>query len=288
MKHNTKLVVVFSLIFFLLCSSVGFAAPSLEKTNDNVNVTNEYLLIKELQRKSTAELLEFGYNSNNIDELRKIDYAAILKERSKLDDNLLRNMGYTKEQIEILRNFEGTEEEIIALSASLFFDARRTKWEYVNGTQYFDVWFNWEWSTVPATLNTDIIGAGWSESMYLTTSTTQSYHTVTYRNFRNNTTHTQRFGFEREGAASGAYSSFPAGKNYVSSPVNYDWAQRGNGYIRVHRDSYQPILQCEMNIAYGANRYSVTPGISIGTGFAVSFTPTYAVTKIRDKWVRVP
>lgn len=80
--------------------------------------TNEYVLYKELKEKSKEDLEALGLSEESIADLKDLDYAEELIKRSKLDDNELKSMGYTKKQIKMLRNFKGTESEIIALAAT--------------------------------------------------------------------------------------------------------------------------------------------------------------------------
>ncbi|KYO68562.1 hypothetical protein [Thermovenabulum gondwanense] len=145
---------------------------------------NEYLMIKELKNKSDSELQKMVFSAKDIGKIRNFDYAEELYRRSKLDDSILKNLGYTDEQISMLRAFSGTEEEIIALAATLNISAKTDSYYYseANNRTYYRARFDWNWSTAPAVMMEDIIGIAWSEGMYIDQSPNATYHRVKYVN----------------------------------------------------------------------------------------------------------
>jgi hypothetical protein len=135
-----KRIVGMVLIFVLLTSLVGmaFADNQVSKQyvssakDPKVSIKNEYLELKKISSKTETELLELGYSSADILKIKNITevYSSELKRRSQLSDEELQNMGYNQKQIDLLRSFTGSEEEIIALAATLTLSAYTESYWY--------------------------------------------------------------------------------------------------------------------------------------------------------------
>ncbi|MCF6097756.1 hypothetical protein L1766_12305, partial [Thermovorax subterraneus] len=179
-KSCVKIISI--IVSILLVFSGIFAyAEGIKPEQKMAKVTiNEYLMLKELKNKSYLELQKMGFSAQDIEKIRKFDYAEELYRRSKLDDSILKNLGYTDEQISMLRAFSGTEEEIIALAASLNISAKTDSYYYseTNNRTYYRARFDGTWSSAPAVMMKDIIGIAWSEGMYIDQSPSATYHRV--------------------------------------------------------------------------------------------------------------
>lgn len=225
---------------------------------------NEYKQLKQLKAKSDMELKQMGYTSEEINRIRSIDYAQELRERAKLDNAQLKNLGYTDEQITMLKSFTGTEEEIIALAATLDLSAWHSSFWYdsANNRSYWRVSFSWTWSSMPVIRLTDVVGAGWGPQMSLVAP--ESWQTVRYVHKITGNGYTQDFAITLY-AVNTAQVKFPMD----SSDAAY-WAKYGSGQVKV---SYGGDLRdAQMRIAYGHNEFGVSPSVNVPWGVGFTFT----------------
>lgn len=233
-KSFKKVISIMVVILLAFCIAFVY-----EESNKPVKVSlNEYLVLKELKNKSVSELQKMGFSAKDIEKINNFDYAEELYKRSKLDDSTLKNLGYTDKQISMLRNFSGTEKEIIPLAGYLDI------WSYVNSyyyskennRTYFQVNFGWQWSTPPAFMGTDIIEFAWSEGMYIDLSPSKTYHRVQYVNSRYGYSYYENIDIEPKAPVGKAQTKFEMYRNLIPDPpISYEWAKSGYGSIQVSK-----------------------------------------------------
>ncbi|MBC9785939.1 hypothetical protein H1S01_15750 [Heliobacterium chlorum] len=246
------------LLFTFTCTGISFAQT--DKSNEVKS--NEYLTLKKLKSMNENELISQGLNKDKINQIKSLDYAEELRKRAKLDSQTLKNMGYTDSQINTLKNFKGTESEIIALSATCTLKAALNNFSYNSTTDKtnFRVYFEWAWSSVPIITGTDIVALTWSPEMYMTIPDTQTSHKVTYVH-PIGTSYSKNVTVNPENAGTAASSKF-------SMTEGAYWAKNGSGYMRVTKQG--KLSEAAMLISYGHSQVTLTPSVSF-SGLSISF-----------------
>ncbi|QWU16655.1 hypothetical protein SAMN04487895_12355 [Paenibacillus sophorae] len=176
----TQLVLVFALMLSICFSSIAKAESSSDEgTLVSQTVTNEYDMYKKFNSKSDEQLINEGFSEEKIKELRSVDYKKEIKEKAdklaKVDVKLLKDLGYTQEQIKDIKNYTGTEEQLYSISATL---ALSTYYGTSSkSSTYSQVNFrtDWTWSSAPINLFTDALAVPWSEGMYLDTASSYTF-----------------------------------------------------------------------------------------------------------------
>lgn len=247
---------------------------------------NEYELIKKLKAESDDKLKEKGYSDNEIKEIRNFDFVEKIKERSKLSDEQLKNLKYTDEQIKIFRNFSGSEEEIIALSATVNGSIMKDSYYYdsVANRTYFTLGFSWYWSYCPFITLTDVIGVGWTEFMYINPSTTYTYEKVKYSNYE----------YSPDYYYSSKISAYPNSQTgtcsfehamWIYNAMNdiYYWSESGYGYVKL--DKIGNVPEVGAKVSYGHSSIGADVGVSYPWG--IGFTLNSGVEEMfyaMDRW----
>lgn len=286
MFRKRVLTIIFPmlLIIMLFTNDVAFAnqnSKPIIKGTGKETVVNEYLAIKGLQQKNYNDLQKKGFSKNDIDYLKQFDYSDVLRERSKLSDVQLRNLGYTVEQINMLRSFKGTEKEIIKLASKLRLYAEVSEHRYIEDDDRtkFWVYFDWTWSTPPSIGNTDILGFAWTKK--LTLNSPRTFHTVSYYS-----TSTGRRSFSTDCPIKTVEIGRKAESKFdVMTKYSDGWAKTGWGQIDV--DDYGKHQKLAMLIKYGHTTMRVEPLVSLGSGkdLNLTFTPSKYVKEMADRKV---
>jgi hypothetical protein len=251
-------------VLVLTASGAAFAASPDQKI-----VKNEYLYLKELQKLTDEELQARGFDAAAIEELRKIDYAKELKRRAQLDEKELKEFyGYTDEKIKKLKNFKGTEEEVIALAATLTYDIAYYSHGYNSTTNKstMKVKHSWSWSSQPIFGFTDIEAFAWTDGFSLDGSTSNSYLTVTYQGVG---TQTVKYYPSLDSSLHGAYIKFPV---LINDPYAFTaWSKSGTGYLTIWK-SGRHTGDVTIRGAYGHNQLGLSPSVTFPAGGGISFS----------------
>lgn len=99
-------VMAFLLSFLMLFSvNLSISASGIDETTSKVRI-NEYEMIKSIAKKSDTELDELGYSKEEINKIKNYEkeYSKHLEKLSKLEEKNLKKMGYSAEKIKKLKN----------------------------------------------------------------------------------------------------------------------------------------------------------------------------------------
>lgn len=254
-------------MLFLGLFAVSAMAAPVEQKLTQISI-NEYQLVKKVQAKSVEELRNSGLTDSQIQDIKSIDYAKKLRERAKLSEDTLVAYGYSKDQIKMLKNFKGTEEEInrLASDVNLVIDDNSYLFHY-SGNTYFKIMYSWEWNSCPIYSYVDCIGFGWqNDDMYYVPSYTpwHSYNEVKYYNLSDGSyALTLTYGIVNEEQI----SSFDLNNTITG---NSTWSKIGYGQIYLRKTG---TAACENQVAvkYGHSTVNTSPTISTG-GVGLSFS----------------
>lgn len=259
MKKLASAILAVAVIFSLTIPS--YAVDTTTQTGDaTVVVMNEYEELKKLAEQTPATLGSKGLSSNEIATIKNYQevYRNHIEDLQTLSDNALSKNGYNEAQINMIRNFAGTEEEMVLLSAELTFYSSTTAFRYVQGGRTTGgLAYNWEWNGIPVIKMQDMVAATWN-SWRVTDDT--SY--VTYFELISGEQYSRRsaeFTYdEDENELAGAGHRFE-----MTLSDNYYYAKMGGGTFSLESDGF---LKKDFSyyIAYG--HATVEPEI----GFSVS------------------
>lgn len=264
MKIKRIVVLVFS--FVLLLGNICFAYPQSDNTRKIV--VNEYLKMKELKSKSNNVLKSIGFKDDEIKNLKELSYSEYIEGLDAKEDKELKGLGYDDKQIDMIRNFQGTEAEMVALSATLTVTASTMDIYDVSTTTYSGTRMNvgWSWSSRPFWLFTDYLGVAWSDGFY--TDTTEIY--ITYKNI--NTGNTYLSGPINTKRVPGAGCTADLQMQKVISHYDYDWACSGGGTIVIYYPGKKTSF--EWIVEYGHTYITATGGVDIEGIPSISFEGT--------------
>lgn len=156
---------------------------------------NEYEIIKMLEEMSVEELQQRGYSSDVIEVIENGNLEeTILEEtfsRASLTESELLDMGYTEEEIVILKALTGEEtlEQIstrgILADCTCYNTLVDHYYRTSTGKTYFLVSYGWEWDKCPVWLLTDCAGVGWNHDFHPDDSLDTSYidYNTTYKEY---------------------------------------------------------------------------------------------------------
>ncbi|MBQ6294096.1 MAG: hypothetical protein IJK77_09630 [Lachnospiraceae bacterium] len=263
--------------FAILLSGFELAAYAREMLNGRATTINEYDYLLNMKERSDSELFDEGYTSEDINSIRHLEdaYSNHLRQFMVLDDAALSNLGYSNEQIMILRSFNGSEEQIRALAATLFFDLYIdfVTWSQADNRTNARLCYDFSWNGVPLIKTRDIVAVSWND---WTINGTLSY--ITYVSIT--------------GTGSNLYlpatyvpnngpTSFGGGFKFaMTQNDNYYWAKSGYGIFTLYKNYIRHDLSAYAE--YGHSTVLLNPGFSIPGYGSISFT--YGIDMKAQDW----
>lgn len=150
---------LFSFILLFTYTMPVFAAP----VNQTRTVTNEYEALMELYGNSTSQLKQQGYTKDEIQNIKNFDetYNQHILKIAQLDPSILSAHGYTSQQIQKIKSFNpstATTEDKILLSATCETTSSIDNYTGTTGR----VTTTFEWSGIPVFKMTDILATAWN------------------------------------------------------------------------------------------------------------------------------
>ncbi|SHF85521.1 hypothetical protein [Ornithinibacillus halophilus] len=220
-----------------------------------------------MSQNSSSRLKINGFSEDEIEIIHNLDevYTNHLKANSKLSDKELENLGYSKDQIDLLRNYEGKEEETIKLAATL---TLRLSAPYVRHNSFTNrtnaqLGVNWTWAGVPLIKRTDIIGVSWNDWHVTSSSGSLTYIPITGSP-----------GYLYESAtilANNGPASFGRGIRIpMTQQDNYWWARSGSATFDLN-GAHTGRKDLTAYAEYGHTTINITPGFSIPGYGAINF-----------------
>lgn len=278
MKKTGLMSVVLAL---LIISTMVLPVAAVENCKNNTTYQySEYDWIvsvrqgKERGGISISELAEI--QSNQIEQ-------ELLTRKNCTDQELRDVYGYSKEDIAILRTYNGEPLEsnsaLRALTATLTLEVPSVV--DVSGSM-LEVAVEWEWDQKPVTTNTDGLAVGWTSTHgnvpgKMRFIVANSSHNVTYTGVGTN-----RFDrgwvIEEEGAKS----------EFSMMYGTYNWASSGEATMYWQKTSGSPSLtSMDVVIKYAHAQFTVTPSIDLTLAGAVNITGTTATAGEQSGFVNV-
>lgn len=290
MKKLTKVCLSFLLI--ISCSLTAFAMDDsyvqldipdelMEEKAISLEPISELEAYFDLIESSDSELLKQGFTTNQIDELKAVNFEEGFLEQAKLPEETLLNYGYTEEQVELIKDYDGSP--ITRGSNMLKASATLTKSVILSSysSDSYRFRYEWEWNGKPVSNGKDIVAMRWS-TFNSNGSTIGSYISneianVEYYNFK---------GYFEDDADptvyeddNSIYSYFPMEKKDKHGD-EYIWAKEGFISARIERLGSQGMDYIRIRGAYGKSTTSAVPCISIsGSNVGFGFSPSRKITE---------
>lgn len=301
----------FASLFLALAMVLGLSGQALavEKTQyqDIIETSEEqnfseydyYVIIKELQSHSNADLLNAGWSLNEIEELREISFESALRERAALDEATLKNYGYTREEIILLKQIDAgimplNETSFRALLAECDGDFELAKDNngntLCNNTRWTFI-YEWEWTKAPLFMGLDSAAVSWgaynSNSVWIDTLLVSAKGEGNYYHTVSGAVQKQALTRDQDADFNGAKYNFHMGVDSVDG----SWLKSGTIQVTVKTatGTTSSIHYMKLCGLYGHAKAVITasPGISAGAGdfsWGFSFNPsirvdTHAVAK---------
>lgn len=243
---------------------------------------NEYEVLKEIRENSSYELKAKGYSHEMINKFKAIkdeDIYENLKEHAQLDENELKIMGLSDEQIAYVKNPETwtnttlsdlPEDIIMALSASLSMWAETGFYDRNSLHATYSVF--WAWSARPHSRFTDCIGSSFVNSYSASSASTGIVAYVDENNWGNPVV--VRYPVLRYPNA-GVSMTFPMNHYTSTGP---QWGKNGKMFVDITGVAApQSILTLS---AYGHSRIALNPSISFNLSGDLGFSFNPAINII--------
>ena len=126
---------------------------------------SEYDMLEQLSSESAARLSENGYTNEEISKIQNYHdlYVEQIEKLANIDEDQLRRLNYTDNQIYAIKNFDGSENMMKAASATALVVAEINRCRYDASTNRTtsEIYCGFEWDGVPVIKLTDMMVVGW-------------------------------------------------------------------------------------------------------------------------------
>jgi len=179
----------------------------------------------------------------------------------------------------MLRNFKGTEKEIIILAGKIRLYAEVSEHVYIKNDDRTKLWvyFDWIWSTPPGDLYTDIIGFVWSSDLFVNHATSRTFHRVSYYYYTEDKDEIKDIPMKIVDPTRSVETTF----NLRGAKAR--WARSGWGQIDLQKRG--KVQEVSMLIKYGHSSLNLDPSVELGNGVSLSFSPKRSVSEIADRYI---
>lgn len=232
-----------------------------------------------LKNKTTEELVNEGYSIDVVESLKNGNVEEYILEvtfeKALLSESQLSNMGYTADEIYVMKNLTGNEtlEQLstygILADCTCYNTLVSHYYKTSTDKTYFIVSYGWEWDKCPAWVLTDCAGVGWNHDFHpdetLDTSTT-NYNT-TYKTYVNQSDSTDKKYSSKamvEKELNTAEDQFDMNGFYGTAY----YVKSGSGTMALSQTGRQN--DAKFSFKYGHNELLAAP--SVGYPWGVSFS----------------
>jgi hypothetical protein len=274
MKKLIKILTL-TLVLSLIGQVPVFAASdAIDGSKSNFTIS-EYDTLVELRANPKEELIENGFDENAIQAVEQNAAELELLRRAQLSEETLKNeYYYTDEQIQILKEYEGTPIESTPELKAVLATCTGTFSVVSYSASSISAKINWTWSTAPVLSGTgvyDTVAVRWQGTntagaplnVALNNSISKSYHKINYQNL-GVVTPVKRL-LTVNDVYGKAYDSFQ-----LSSSSGYGFAKTGEMQICVDRTGTDSIKEIAVCFSYGHTNIKA-PVVTWPVSFSIEF-----------------
>ena len=238
---------------------------------------NEFDMYLALQGMSEEQLAEAGYEESDILELKNTSIEELLYQRAQMPQSELQSLGYSAEQIPVLKEYDGgpiaQNSQLREASADL------TGYLYVqsSGRTAMSVMFNWTWSSPPlfsGTGITDAVGCAFAGTNFqnlpctLTADKTRIFGRIAY--YRDidgiEFDHYESLDIQYPNINQFVKAEFRMGSSDLDTG-DVLWAKSGSFTVTVREEvSLNNLYSAVFSLGYGHTIVEITPSISVSVG----------------------
>lgn len=278
-KIIRRLICLVGVLCLLFSSLTIYAETGEEKTKIKYELS-ELEYFSELRSYTDDELYEKGLSEEQVDYIRNFDLVGAIKERAQLSESVLKDLGYTDEEISTLKSIVKRKslseadilKEVKGATLTLTLNSPSTsKSRYTYN-------FSFRWSSCPIFIDSDLLGATWSA----TGSNGQSVNVAINKSLSSLTTKYKYTG----GAPSMPDKSYKW--NYVheyrAAKLEFDmgynlgngmsyWTYYGSGKLVLDAVVSNTIYEVYLKFGYGHSVVTGNPSVSFsGSGPSIGMT----------------
>lgn len=266
---------------FLMCFTFIPNAYAESTQINNEIIINEYDAVKSLASEPISVLSKQGYSEDEINKIKnyKDAFTEYFNSLKILKDSDLLEAGYTNKQINILRNFSGTDSEMRGLGAkvTLTIPISYVTWSSSQKRTNAKFNVNFSWSTQPLIVTTDVVGINWNDWTLSSSSSKITYKRKVGTPTSMPATIT---GTATKVNNDGPRSYGLAYKFKMNANKGYHFAKNGSFTIVLYNNYNKKDLS--VYAKYGHNQISVSPTVSMPGYGSISFN--YGVSTVAQQW----
>lgn len=281
------MVIVCSMFLLLPGYATDQSKPAVSGTIERINgdengipagtfVKSEYDMYVELQNTPVKALLDSGYSQNTINEIRNTSIEKALYERAQLPEDELRDMGYSQEKIELLKEYDGSPLSENPQMRGVFANLTGSMFVQWFTKTYMQVGFSWEWDTQPflsGSIFTDIVTCGFAGTNddngldIMTFVELNSHCTISYYSI-DTLIGRETYEISVQNPHQHVEVKFPMSKVFGN---HGGYAKKGSLTIRVKEENtVGKLYSCAFAFGYGHTGVVIAPSISVSAGSGFS------------------
>ncbi len=269
-NHKTlSTVSIMVLVIVIVSTCCIFATDSgisLKEYTTQYVLISEYETIKQLSEEPTSNLERAGYSPEEIARIRnyKQVFSSHILMLQDLSNQVLYKHGYDDNQIDVIRNFSGSDEQMSIASASLYIYATPSlfTWPGTGSRTTGCLAYGWSWTGIPAFKFEDIVAAQWNSWGVTDNDSYVSYYDkVTGECY---TSGTATFTYPTDYFWNGGGHKFDVG-----IVDNAYYAKLGGGYFSLQSDVFSQ-KDFYYHIEYGHTVINTTVSFSVGVPPSIS------------------
>lgn len=236
-----------------------------------------------MREATSQDLAELNISEETAQEIADTNIEQAYYDRAQLSEEQLAGLGYTDEQISILKQYDGStitaNSPILKASASCTGTASKVS----TSTSKIAFKYSWSWSSAPVYMHTDKVAVKWqaynSNSSAIDVTNKQSTSVNYYwMNGKYNTA--KSISTPTLSTFNGCSANIPVQEpKELNGEANFIWAKSGSTTVTLSK-SNSNISYIKFSGSYGHLQLSIATSISVdvGAGISISFSPN-SVTK---------
>lgn len=270
-----KGILTFALCLLTMAPQSIFAEEKNEKPHDFSYTINEYEMLKksydEIISNPNAGLSMYNESPDKLEFILNYEkeYKTNIKNLQKEDVNTLKAWDYSDEQIEAIKNFDGSEKAMSRASAKCKVYGGFTKFTHNSSSSAAEMVAAFNWQGRPIGFFNDIFAVTWTapyQSKVSQCKASLEYYTTDIKKWRNKSVNLTP-------KASGLYNnhiSFPKYRSFVSGIPNTHFINKGSFIMTMSCKGNHPNLGGYT--AYGYTTLNISPSVSYPASLSISFS----------------
>jgi len=242
----------------------------IAEDNSKFNVTiNEYEALKELNEElNKGRSLDLNLTDEEMNVIKnyKEMYTNKIEELQLWSTEKLENFNYTQEQIEAIKNFDGSEDMLLRASSKCTVSGDFNSFNPSNRGTTAELIMEFRWNGVQSNWFNDIFAVAWSSPFNAT-------NLDGYVEYKDKDGHYKYIDHNPKAAGLfGSYISFPKYKDERPEPF---YVSAGSIIIDLKSNTY--ISDITGYAEYGYTNFNVSPNVTIDANLGISFNKNVSI-----------